>query len=129
MRRMEISMDLFKIAPPLYMVHQKLNFRRMDSSLRVEVTTGGRRTNDDGERDSYGKPPSNLEDASECRNADGARAIDRKRRDGGDSRKNVKEDTGSFGHAFAQYSRSLVLEVQFSLRHWLRWDLRTKRCC
>lgn len=80
-------------------------------------------TYNDGESDANGKCPSDLEERSKNAHANlpghGVGRGQSERRDRGDSGEDVEEHTGGLGHHLAQDARSLVLKVEFALRHRL----------
>ena len=79
-----------------------------DCDGRVEMASGGGCRGDDGEGDTDGETPSDLEDGAEGGGADWVFGVEVEGGNGGDAGEDVEEDTRGFGHAFAEDARSVV---------------------
>lgn len=102
--------------------------RKADSDSRIEMPTTSGSTGNDCERDTNSKRPTNLEQTAEDRDpnlrGDWVCGGQGERSDRGNTRKDVKEDAGGFGHHLTQNPGPLVLEVEPPLRDGLgRYDM------
>lgn len=85
-------------------------------TYRVEVTATNRSTRNNGKGDPEGKCPTNREKTSES----SLFLIKGEGSSGGNSRKDIEEDSCCFCCAFSKPSGSCVLEIEFTLRYRFR---------